>query len=332
MKPTLSVVVVSFNTRDLLERCLASVAAEPVGAGAEVWVVDNASADGSAEMVRARFPEVRLLVNDANRGFAAACNQALARVTGEFVLLLNSDAILQPRALGRLLEVLQRQPEVGVVGGQLVDPDGRLQRSYGKMPRVGSFVAEMLGAGRVPGARRLLSEVASPPRRRERPRPVDHVCGAGLAFRRGLLDEIGLLDERFFLYFEETDFCLRVRRDAGRVVWFEPRARVRHERQGSVRHLGREPAEVHYARSAYAFILKHLGARAARRLSLAFDAWLAAQLLLHRAQAVLGRSGGTEAWVRKQRLRRLHRSLGGPEGLQSCPCGGASTREGRCAS
>ncbi|RDI76259.1 putative glycosyltransferase [Gaiella occulta] len=299
-----SIVIVSWNTREALAECLASVVADTA---TEVWVVDNASADGSADMVRGRYPSVNLLVNDRNRGFAAACNQALAQANGRLLLLLNPDARPQPGALRRLCAVLEERPEVGVVGGQLLARDGRPLRSYGAIPSVGAFLTEMVGLAGVPGLRRLLPAVAAAPRRRERPRSVGYTSGACLAFRRELLDTVGMLDERFFLYFEETDFCARVRQ-AGYLVWFEPAARVEHQGQASAARLGQE-AEAHYARSAYAFIHKHRGARAARRLRAAFVVWLAAQLVLHRLGTLARRPGACAAHARKRRLLELHRGI-----------------------
>lgn len=309
MTASVSIVVVSWNTRAALARCLASVVRDPLGGQAEIWVVDNGSSDGSAAMVEERFPRIRLIQNDANRGFAAACNQALGRATGRLAVLLNSDTMVEPGSLERLCGVLDRRPEIGVVGGQLVGPDGRPQRSHGRVPTVGSFVAEMLGADRVPGLRRLVPSVASQPGRRERGREVGYVCGACLALRRSVLDTVGLLDERFFLYFEETDLCVRVRREAGMGVWFEPEARVRHEGQASAVQLGLE-AEVRYAGSASAFVRKHHGPAAARRLSAAMRVSLYAHVGVHRMQALVGRPGAREALDRKRRLLSLHRSLG----------------------
>lgn len=316
MTAAVSVVVVSWNTREALARCLSSVAADPVGAAAELWVVDNASADRSAEMVVRRFPGAHLIVNDANLGFAAACNQALTRATGRVVVLLNSDATLEAGALERLCQVLYDRPSIGVVGALLVGPDGRAQRCYGQIPGVGAFVSEMLGATRVPGLRRLLPAVATAPRRQERGRDVGYVSGACLAFRRELLDVVGLLDERYFLYFEETDLCLRAHR-AGLEVWFDPAARAYHQGQASAVQLGPE-AELHYARSAYAFVRKHHGPAAARRLSIAFRLWLAGHLAVHRLQALARRPGADATLARKRQLRGLHRALGLPRGDRRC--------------
>lgn len=318
MTPELSIVVVSWNTCDSLASCLDSVLADPDGATAETWVVDNASTDGSAALVARRYPSVRLVANATNRGFAAACNQALERAVGDVVVLLNSDAVLEPGALRRLLDVLRQRPDVGVAGGQLLDRDGRPRRSYGPIPTVGAFVAEMLGIDRVPVLSRVVPAIASPARQRERAREVGYVSGAFLAFRRDLLETVGSLDERFFLYFEETDFCLRVRRDASRLVWFEPAARARHEGQASARQLG-PVAERQYAWSAYSFVRKHYGAGAAWRLSVAFRVWLAAHVAVHAAQALAGSSGASAALVRKRRLRSLHRALGGRVGWRSAP-------------
>lgn len=325
MTPELSIVVVSWNTREALARCLHSVLTDPAGRAAETWVVDNASTDGSALMVARRFPSIQLIANGRNRGFAAACNQAVAQAGGEFVLLLNSDAAPEPGALRRLLEVLRTRPEVGVVGGQLLDGDGRPLRSYGRIPTVGAFVAEIFGIDRVPVLRRVAPTVASVPRRRERARAVGYVSGAFLAFRRELVDAVGPLDDRFFLYFEETDFCLRVRRDAGRLVWFEPAARARHEGQASAGQIKAE-AEERYARSAYAFVRKHYGPAAVLRLSIAFRPWLAFHAARHRLRVLARRPGAPEAFARHQRLRALHRSLGRLGSHQLCPCRVSSSR------
>lgn len=233
--PGLSIVLVSFETRDLLEASLRAVAAEG-GGSVETWVVDNASTDGSADMVAEAFPSVRLLRHDRNVGFAAGNNAALRHVTGDLILLLNSDAVLLPGSLDALREVFAREPSVGICGPRLLNPDGSLQPSWGRRP---TPVTELLFQSflykvwpcRFPYGRRphpLLRPAYA------RFRRVDWVSGAALMLRRSVLERIGGLPEDTFMYGEDLEYCLRAA-EAGFEVAYEPRALVRHHVAGSRR-------------------------------------------------------------------------------------------------
>ena len=235
MSPDLAVIIVSWNVRELLEACLASVyqSLERSNLGGEVWVVDNASADGSAEMVRERFPQAHLLTNETNIGFAAANNQALREMgfpnsqIPRYVLLLNPDTLVVGDALATMVRFLDENPSVGVAGAKLVHPDGRLQHSAFAFPTLAQAFLDFF-----PLHHRLLESRLNGryPRRlyeRGEPFPIDHPLGAALMARGEAIREVGLLDERFFIYCEEIDWCMRMKK-AGWQVYCVPRAEIVH--------------------------------------------------------------------------------------------------------
>ncbi|MEB3327904.1 MAG: glycosyltransferase family 2 protein [Candidatus Sericytochromatia bacterium] len=230
--PVLSIVIVNWNTRELLRACLDSVA-RATSVSHEVWVVDNGSTDGSPELVRDAYPDVHLIANTDNRGFAAANNQALRLAQGAYVLLLNSDTVVHPGALDAMVAFLHTRPAVGAVGCKLLNADGSLQPSaHSFYATLGALVENQLVAAvwpwrhaHTPWLRLFDHSVA---------RPVGWVCGAALMVRRPAMLEVGLLDEAFFMYGEEVDWQLRLRQ-AGWQVWFIPHARITHLGGGSSR-------------------------------------------------------------------------------------------------
>ena len=230
--PVLSIVIVNWNTRNLLRNCLRSVADETL-VSHEVWVVDNGSTDGSQEMVREEFPDVHLIANTENLGFAAANNQAFPLCAGEYVLLLNSDTVVLDGALDKMVAFQPANPHVGALGCKLLNGDGSLQPSaHNFYSTIGSLienrVATMVWPKRyahTPFLEFFDHSVA---------RSVDWVCGAVLMVRKDVLREVGLLDDAFFMYGEEIDWQMRMRK-AGHEVWFMPQARIIHYGGGSSR-------------------------------------------------------------------------------------------------
>jgi len=215
----LGIVIVSWNTRAHLVDCLSSLAAAVGSLRTSVVVVDNASADGTPEMVRRDFPDVALIESGANIGFAAACNRGAANLDAEAILLLNPDTTCPPRSLQRLIDCLRRLPDAGVVAPVLVDGAGRPVASFGHFPRVRHhFAAAIDPAGNwlSPARRGGLGCTIAPDDGEGRESAagcvrVDYVKGACFLMRRAAWDRVGSLDERFFLYFEETDWCRRAR-------------------------------------------------------------------------------------------------------------------------
>jgi len=225
--PDVSVVVVSFNTRDILRRCLARLVEELATVDGEAIVVDNASADGSADMVAAEFPQVRLVRSAVNLGFAAGNNRGFAQARGRYVVLLNPDAFLGSGALARALAHMERSPRVGIAGGRLQDPAGRMQPSGRLFPSLLNELTVISGlAARYPRSRlfgRFDRTWADPGRAAQ----VDWVPGAFTIIRGRALGETGGFDERFFLYYEEVDLCRRMAQ-AGYEVWYWPDVVVTH--------------------------------------------------------------------------------------------------------
>jgi GT2 family glycosyltransferase len=228
-----SVIVVSYNTAELLSRCLDSLAAQAGdlasrGLELETIVVDNASADGSPDMVRQRFGWARLVDSPENLGFAAANNLARQMARGRHIVLLNPDARLAPGSLGVALDYLEANPGVAVVGGAQTAPDGRALPSARRFPRAWHKFSAMTGlAGRFPGSR-LLGAANYTWHDLDRPMPVDWVPGSFALIRGQALDQVGFFDDRYFLYYEETDLCLRLNR-AGWEVHFHPGVKVVHD-------------------------------------------------------------------------------------------------------
>lgn len=227
---TLSIVIVNWNTIELLAGCLRSVyetAAEP---GVEVLVVDNASTDGSAAMVRERFPQVHVIENAENVGFAKANNQAIEHSHGRYVMLLNSDTEVHPGALEILIEFMALHPEAGGCGPRLLNTDSSLQPSCHPMLTPGREFWRLLFLDRLwPRATYAQAKWDV-----DTPRRVEVIKGACFLLRRGALEQVGLLDDQFFMYTEEVDLCYRLDQ-AGWSLWWVPQAIVKHYGEASSR-------------------------------------------------------------------------------------------------
>jgi len=230
----LSVCIVNWNTRDRLRACLRSLQEWPPQTAMEVVVVDNASTDGSAEMVRAEFPQVTLLANQDNRGYAEGNNQGIAASRGEYVMLLNPDTeVIPPSRPGAphpfdvLVGFLEQHPEAGAVAPQLVSPDGSVQRSCRSFPTPGALLWEFLGASRLFPASRRLGAYRMTYWDHRSCREVDQPMGSCLVLRRQALDEVGVFDPQFRIFFNEVDLCYRLKR-AGWRIYFTPQAAILH--------------------------------------------------------------------------------------------------------
>lgn len=263
--PQVSVIIVSFNTRELLKSCIETLLPEVADLAAEVIVIDNASRDGSADMIEREFPRVRLSRSEVNLGFAGANNVGFRMARGRYVVLLNSDAFLAPGALRKGITRMERTPRVALAGAKLVGRDGALQPSARRFPTpLDEFFALSGLAARFPRSRlfgRLDRTWADPDRDAE----VDWVPGAFAIVRRSVLEALGEFDERYFLYYEEVDLCRRIRA-AGHAVAYWPEMVVIHwggESSKTVRHatLSRSGSQLVLwrMRSALLYYRKHHG-------------------------------------------------------------------------
>ena len=264
--PELAIVVVSYNTRDLLRACLNSVQADLEHSGLEgkMWVVDNGSSDGSAAMVRERFPKVHLLALKENIGFAAANNLALKALfqntqhttrNTRYVLLLNPDTTAQPGALRTLVTFMADHPDAGLIGTQLRYPDGSFQHSAFRFPTLAQVFLDFFPLHHRLINSRLNGRYPCGWYERGEPFEIDHPLGAAMMGRWEAIQEVGLLDERFFMYCEEIDWCWRMKR-AGWRVYCVPQAVVTHHEAQSTRQF-RDQMFVQLWRSRFYLFEKH---------------------------------------------------------------------------
>jgi hypothetical protein len=241
--PRLTVVIVSYNIREDLERCLETLTRDAPATPHEIVVVDNRSSDDTVAAVRRGWPRVRVVEAGANLGFAAANNLGIRQTAGELVLLLNGDTLVPRGAVDGLVAALESRADAAVIGPRLVDASGRPELSFGNMI---SPLNELRQKIRARGdVERLTS----------REREVDWVSGACLLVRRADAEAVGLLDERYFMYAEDVDFCAAIRA-RGRKVLFTPRVQVVHLR-GRSRRTAPRATESAYRRSQLAFYAKH---------------------------------------------------------------------------
>lgn len=230
-EPDISVIIVNYNTRDLLESCLTSVFRETTSVSLEVLVIDNGSGDGSVEMVRSQFPRARLTVNESNQWFVRPNNEGIRMSTGKRVLLLNSDTEVCPGALAELARFLDAHTDAGACGPLLLNTDGSVQKSVKGFPTLWTHICDMFFLDRLFPRSRLFARGEMGWFSYNSTAEVDHVMAAAFLVRREVLESVGLMDERFLLYHNDMDWCYRMVM-SGWKIYFVPTARVVH-------HLGR---------------------------------------------------------------------------------------------
>jgi GT2 family glycosyltransferase len=218
--PTLSVVIVSWNATKYLEECLTSLDEARYPWPIEVIVVDNASADDSSRMVQRLFPDVILIQNSDNLGFSKANNIGIRRSTGKYIALVNSDVHVLANCLEKLVDYLESEPGTGMTGPKIIGGDGRQQNSHRGFPRLWNMLCRAVAVDRVLPGVPLFSGYLLKSSVIESPTPVDILSGCFLVVRRSALDDIGLLDEAFFIYGEDMDWCKRFWRANQRVMFF----------------------------------------------------------------------------------------------------------------
>ncbi len=256
MTPHLSVIVVNYNAGELLSRCLAALYNETSELPFEVWLVDNNSTDNSLAAVRERFADIHLIENCENVGFARACNEAIRQTSTDYVLLLNPDTLVRDRALKKMVGFMEANPSVGICGCRVLNRDGTLQRACRRsIPTPATAFYHLSGLGRLFPHSRTLARYNLTYIDPDQSHEVDAVSGSVLMIRRSVIEKIGLLDEQFFMYGEELDWCLRTKNAGWKVMYFAD-AEIVHYKGECSRKNSRKAAYEFY-RSMYLFHKKH---------------------------------------------------------------------------
>lgn len=221
----LSVIIISYKEKDLLRKCLRSVLASKTSFLFEVIVIDSASLDGTVEMVRAEFPNVKLLDNQINLGFSKGNNVAIKQATGRLILLLNADTEINPETLDLSVKYMDEHPQVGAMGCKVLLPSGKLDPSARR-----KFPNPLNSFYRLFGLKRLSDYNIEAPIDQEM--EVDAIMGAYFMTRKSVIDQVGVLDEDFFMYGEDLDWCWRIK-DAGFKIMYYPAAQITHFKYGA---------------------------------------------------------------------------------------------------
>ena len=271
----ISFIIVNWNTKDLLRGCLDSIAKTAGSLLHEIIVVDNASSDGSADMLTREYPSVRLIANSENRGFGAANNQGFAVMKGKYALLINTDAVLTEGAAGKLWSFAEANPRAAIVCGQLLNADGSKQNSVAAFPTLltlasNTSLLEYFFPGKYPSKRYD----------HQGPLEVDSAIGACMMIRKKALDEVSFFDERYFFFFEETDLAFAMKR-AGWKVYQVPDALIYHLQGQSIGH--HTQSRIEFYRSRYQFLRKWHGSAYYRAAAAVIFLRLLADALLNAA-------------------------------------------------
>ncbi len=264
-----SIIIVSWNTRELLRDCLDSIVKQTRSVSYETIVVDNASRDGSANMCEHAFPSVRLIANSVNRGFAAANNQGMQIANGRYVLLLNPDTVILDGAIDRCVAYADAHPDVGVVGCQVLEKDGRIQQTGFAFPSPWTLFLTLSGLPRLFPRSPLFAKPQLGWWKRDSEKDIDVISGMFMLVRRQAIQQVGVMDEKYFVYAEEADWCFRFYKAGWRRVFF-PEAKIIHVDGG-----GKSTSQVNVKmlvqlqKSMMIYFRKNLG----------FRSWMTAKLL-----------------------------------------------------
>ena len=251
----LSVLIVNWNTRDLLRACLQSLDMYPASGGQEVIVVDNASSDDSAEMVKCEFPNVKLIASDKNLGYAAGNNTAIKAATGDYLLLLNPDTEIKPDSLDRAIEYFKTHPQVGAVGVKLIYPNGNPQSSCRSFPTPLAVMWEYLGFSRLFPKSKVFGAYRMTWFNYNEEIEVDQPMGTFLLIPGYAMDAVGLMDEDFPIFFNDVDWCKRAKKSGWKIM-FLPNIEIIHHGGESTRQVKKAMIwESH--RSLLCFYRKH---------------------------------------------------------------------------
>ena len=241
----LSIIVITHNSRGPIVRCLESLAAHAPSCEHETIVIDNASSDATAETVSRRFPQVRVVANEDNLGYSRGVNQGMRLSSGRAILILNPDIVVREGSIDRLLEFMDRTPDAGIVGSKLVFPDGSLQYSCRSFYTVSALLLRRTFLGKLFPRAHALREHLLMDYDHEEPRSVDWLLGACMLVRREAIETVGAMDERFFLYFEDIDWCYRMKHHGWSVYYVPSSVMVHTYERSSAKSVLRKPFLIH---------------------------------------------------------------------------------------
>jgi N-acetylglucosaminyl-diphospho-decaprenol L-rhamnosyltransferase len=259
----LSIIWVNWNNSQLLQKSIDSIQETLVDIRYDLWVVDNASTDDSVSMLRTKFPQVNIIENQENLGFAAANNQAMVTSQSKYFLLINTDAFATKGAINHLYQLAKVTPRAGIIGAHLLNPDGSFQASYANFPNLAQEFLILSGLGRVMGGPWYPNHT---PVQGEKAKKVDYVQGACLFVRHQAFEQAGGMDESYFMYSEEVDWCYSIQK-AGWEVWYQPAAEIIHVGGASSRNRVVQ-RETDLYKSRVLFFRKHYGSFATSLLKL----------------------------------------------------------------
>ncbi len=253
---SISIIIVNYNASRLLKDCIDSIYREATTVPFDIWVVDNHSTDTSVPMVRQNFPHVNLIENKENVGFAKANNQAIKKCTGDYILFLNPDTLVLRNAVEKTVEFMDENSTIGICGCKVLNEDGTLQFACRRsIPTPGVAFFRLTGLSRLFPNSKIMAKYNLTYLDPDQPHEVDAVSGAFLMIRREVVDNIGKLDERFFMYGEELDWCFRAKK-AGWKVMYYPNAEIIHYK-GECSKSNSRKATFEFYRSMYLFHKKH---------------------------------------------------------------------------
>ena len=252
----ISIVIVNWKVRPLLEKCLNAIIADTVDFNTEIFVIDNDSRDGSPEMIMAEYPQVTMIALPSNRGFAAANNLGLKQAQGKYLVLLNPDTEVQPGFFKTIIRYLEANPDIGILGPKILNSDFSLQPSVRRFPDLTSQLLTLLKLQNIWPNNRVFDHYFAVDFDYSQEQIVDQIMGAAIVIRREAFEKIGLLDQRFFIWFEEVDYCQRAKKK-GIVIKYLPTATVLHHGGSSFAKQETFKNQLVFSSSLFHYFLKH---------------------------------------------------------------------------
>jgi len=305
MSIDVSIIIVNWNTRSLLEKCLSSLSNSADEMLLQIIVVDNASSDNSVEYIRRHFPQVRLICNDKNAGFAAANNQGLKLAEGRNILFLNSDTVVHKGALKAMSDLLDADPKIGLCTCTLLNENGSIQPNVHQFPTFRAMLYRYTVLKYVGLFRSARSSYRMRDFSYDKTAPVDQVMGAAIMAKRSLFEQIAAWDENLFFYFEETDLCYRARK-AGFLTYFTPTGRITHIGRASSSLLSSHTTHAMFFKSMLYYFRKHKGSLRTSLFAIIFK--LGVYLYMF-CEMLLGFGAASIYWCLRHDNRKIHRKL-----------------------